>query len=148
MPPIRIAMWSGPRNISTAMMRSWENRPDTAVVDRPPPGRSGPGTTGRSALSESPLRIRPNNRASNGIMDVMDHGQEIVFTFEDGVLRPDGTVNLPNGARGIATLRQLVVRANGLTRAESLAAIRRIGESGVFDSGSRKLSRDQMHERD
>jgi hypothetical protein len=30
-----IAMWSGPRNISTAMMRSWENRPDTVVVDEP-----------------------------------------------------------------------------------------------------------------
>lgn len=30
-----IAMWSGPRNISTAMMRSWENRPDTKVVDEP-----------------------------------------------------------------------------------------------------------------
>jgi hypothetical protein len=32
---IRIAMWSGPRNISTAMMRSFENRSDTAVVDEP-----------------------------------------------------------------------------------------------------------------
>jgi hypothetical protein len=31
----RIAMWSGPRNISTAMMRSWENRADTHVVDEP-----------------------------------------------------------------------------------------------------------------
>jgi hypothetical protein len=31
--PIRIAMWSGPRNISTAMMRAFENRPDTAVID-------------------------------------------------------------------------------------------------------------------
>ncbi len=31
----RIAMWSGPRNISTAMMRAWENRPDTEVVDEP-----------------------------------------------------------------------------------------------------------------
>src|ERR1700679_2571348 len=28
-------MWSGPRNISTAMMRSFENRADTAVVDEP-----------------------------------------------------------------------------------------------------------------
>ena len=28
-------MWSGPRNISTAMMRSWGNRADTAVVDEP-----------------------------------------------------------------------------------------------------------------
>ena len=35
MTPRRIAMWSGPRNISTALMRSWENRPDTAVVDEP-----------------------------------------------------------------------------------------------------------------
>lgn len=32
---LRIAMWSGPRNISTAMMRAWENRGDTAVVDEP-----------------------------------------------------------------------------------------------------------------
>lgn len=28
-------MWSGPRNISTAMMRAWENRADTAVTDEP-----------------------------------------------------------------------------------------------------------------
>jgi hypothetical protein len=33
--PVRIAMWSGPRNISTAMMRAWENRPDTVVIDEP-----------------------------------------------------------------------------------------------------------------
>jgi hypothetical protein len=32
---VRIAMWSGPRNISTAMMRSWGNRPDTFVCDEP-----------------------------------------------------------------------------------------------------------------
>ena len=33
--PLRIAMWSGPRNISTAMLRAWGNRPDTAVCDEP-----------------------------------------------------------------------------------------------------------------
>lgn len=32
---VRIAMWSGPRTLSTAMMRSWENRDDTVVVDEP-----------------------------------------------------------------------------------------------------------------
>jgi hypothetical protein len=32
---LRIAMWSGPRNISTAMMRAWENRGDCAVSDEP-----------------------------------------------------------------------------------------------------------------
>ena len=28
-------MWSGPRTVSTAMMRAWENRPDTVVFDEP-----------------------------------------------------------------------------------------------------------------
>lgn len=32
---IRIAMWSGPRNLSTAMMRSFESRADTFVSDEP-----------------------------------------------------------------------------------------------------------------
>ncbi|MGA9341125.1 MAG: hypothetical protein WBV61_02175 [Rhodanobacteraceae bacterium] len=32
---LRIAMWSGPRNISTAMMRAWENRDDCFVADEP-----------------------------------------------------------------------------------------------------------------
>ena len=32
---VRIAMWSGPRNISTALMRAWENRGDCAVSDEP-----------------------------------------------------------------------------------------------------------------
>ncbi|HXG44137.1 MAG TPA: hypothetical protein VNJ71_05180 [Gemmatimonadales bacterium] len=33
--PLRIAMWSGPRTISTALMRAWENRGDCTVVDEP-----------------------------------------------------------------------------------------------------------------
>ena len=33
--PVRLGVWSGPRNISTALMRAWENRPDTWVVDEP-----------------------------------------------------------------------------------------------------------------
>jgi hypothetical protein len=33
--PVRIAMWSGPRTISTALMRSWEARGDTFVCDEP-----------------------------------------------------------------------------------------------------------------
>ena len=32
---VRIAMWSGPRNISTALLRSWGNRDDAIVVDEP-----------------------------------------------------------------------------------------------------------------
>jgi len=33
--PVRVAMWSGPRNISTAIMRAWGNRADTFVIDEP-----------------------------------------------------------------------------------------------------------------
>jgi hypothetical protein len=33
--PVRIAMWSGPRNISTAMMRAFGARSDCAVSDEP-----------------------------------------------------------------------------------------------------------------
>jgi len=32
---VRVAMWSGPRNISTAMMRAWGNRSDSVVIDEP-----------------------------------------------------------------------------------------------------------------
>ncbi len=32
---LRLAVWSGPRNISTAMMRAWENRVDCEVLDEP-----------------------------------------------------------------------------------------------------------------
>lgn len=32
---VRIQCWSGPRNISTALMYSWRQRPDTTVVDEP-----------------------------------------------------------------------------------------------------------------
>lgn len=32
---VRVAMWSGPRNLSTALMRAWENRTDTMVLDEP-----------------------------------------------------------------------------------------------------------------
>ena len=33
--PIRVAVWSGPRNISTALLRAWGSRADTAVTDEP-----------------------------------------------------------------------------------------------------------------
>ena len=35
LPGVRIAMWSGPRNISTAMLRSFGNRDDSFVCDEP-----------------------------------------------------------------------------------------------------------------
>lgn len=78
----------------------------------------------------------------------MGNEQEIAFTFEGGVLRPDGAVDLPDGARGVAVLRNVTARANEMSRQQALATIRRIGDAGVFASGGVRLSRDEMHERD
>ncbi|HEX9208838.1 MAG TPA: hypothetical protein VF851_11425 [Steroidobacteraceae bacterium] len=60
---LRLAMWSGPRNISTAFMRSWGNRADTVVVDEPfyahylrVTGRDHPGRDEVIARHESDWR--------------------------------------------------------------------------------------------
>src|SRR3954451_11972601 len=57
--PIRIAMWSGPRNISTAMMRSFENRSDTAVIDEPFYAAYLAGTGIQHPLREESLAAQP-----------------------------------------------------------------------------------------
>src|SRR3954469_12818868 len=59
---LRLAMWSGPRKISTAMMRSWGNRPDAVVCDEPlyahylkATGRAHPGADEVIAAGETNL---------------------------------------------------------------------------------------------
>lgn len=59
--PIRIAMWSGPRNISTAMMRAFENRPDTAVLDEPFYAAFLAKTGERHPLYDAVLASQPND---------------------------------------------------------------------------------------
>jgi hypothetical protein len=61
---VRLAVWSGPRNISTALMRSWENRTDTRVVDEPlyafylsETGIDHPGRDEVTAAGETDWRI-------------------------------------------------------------------------------------------
>ena len=62
-PPLRLALWSGPRNISTAMMRAWGSRPDTFVCDEPlyahylhATGRDHPGAGEVIAAGETDWR--------------------------------------------------------------------------------------------
>ncbi len=56
----RINIWSSPRNVSTAMMYAWRQRPDTTVVDEPlyahylrVSGRLHPGTDDVLAAQEN-----------------------------------------------------------------------------------------------
>jgi hypothetical protein len=60
---LRLAMWSGPRNISTAMMRSFGNRNDCFVVDEPlyasylaATGKPHPGAAEIIAVGETDWR--------------------------------------------------------------------------------------------
>ena len=61
--PVRIAMWSGPRNISTAMMRSFENRDDTVVVDEPFYAASLAVTGADHPLREAVIASQPTDPA-------------------------------------------------------------------------------------
>jgi predicted DNA-binding antitoxin AbrB/MazE fold protein len=77
----------------------------------------------------------------------MDREQEIHFVYEHGVLRPEERLDLPEGTRGIARIRGAAARSDSAARRRALQVIRRVGESGQFNSGGRTLTRDQMHER-
>ena len=58
---LRLAMWSGPRNISTAMMRAWENREDTAVSDEPLYAHYLLATGARHPGREEVIASQPND---------------------------------------------------------------------------------------
>jgi predicted DNA-binding antitoxin AbrB/MazE fold protein len=63
--------------------------------------------------------------------------------YEGGVLKPDERLDMPEGSRGVARIvSNGASGSSAAQRARALAAIRRIGESGAFNSGGRKLSRD------
>ncbi len=79
--PVRIAMWSGPRNISTAMMRAWGNRADTAVIDEPfyayyleRTGKEHPGAEEVIAHGEIDWR-----KIVNQLTDAVPSGKPIFF---------------------------------------------------------------------
>ena len=79
--PVRIAMWSGPRNISTAMMRSWGNRPDAFVCDEPfyayylhATGRAHPGAGEVIASGETDWR-----KVVTRLIDDVPEGKRIFY---------------------------------------------------------------------
>src|SRR5829696_4619899 len=59
-------MWSGPRNISTAMMRAFENRPDTVVVDEPLYAAYRARTGIDHPVREEVIASQPSDRAAAG----------------------------------------------------------------------------------
>ena len=73
-------MWSGPRNISTALMRSWASRADTRVIDEPfyahylkETGYDHPGAREIIAAYESDWRLVVDQLLAN------DNGKAIYY---------------------------------------------------------------------
>jgi Sulfotransferase domain len=58
---VRIAMWSGPRNLSTAMMRAFENRADCVVSDEPFYAAYLAATGLVHPMQDEVLRSQPND---------------------------------------------------------------------------------------
>ncbi len=77
----RIAMWSGPRNISTALMRSFGSRDDSLVVDEPLYSfylrASGVEHPGREAI----LKSQPDDwrRVARQLTDPLDGGEAVYY---------------------------------------------------------------------
>ena len=79
--PLRLAMWSGPRNISTAMMRAWGNRADTFVCDEPlyahylaTTGKDHPGADEVIAHGETDA-----DKVTGWLTGPVPHGKAIFF---------------------------------------------------------------------
>ena len=87
---IRIAMLSGPRNISTTMMRAFENRPDVVVHDEPFYACYLAATGADHPMREAVLVSQPTDWAAvSGNLDADDRAaisfeKHIAFHFIDG----------------------------------------------------------------
>lgn len=94
---VRIAMFSGPRNISTAMMRAFENRPDTAVRDEPFYACYLKASGARHPMRDEVLAAHPTDwRVVAAMLDAPPPGGEaisfekhIAFHFADGAIPLD-----------------------------------------------------------
>jgi hypothetical protein len=151
-------MWSGPRNLSTAMMYSWRSRADTTVWDEPMYGHylvvTGIDHPGRAetiaacltdpadvvdemlhGVSATPLRFYKNMAHHLVGFDVA-----IVDEMENYLLTRDPRDMLPSLAAGLG--RAPVMRDTGF--ADQIAIVDRIEASGrhpiVLDS--REILRD------
>jgi hypothetical protein len=74
-------MWSGPRNISTAMMRAFENRPDTIVVDEPFYAASLAATGADHPMREEVLASQPTDpvRVVDALLAELPEGRSIFY---------------------------------------------------------------------
>jgi hypothetical protein len=117
-------MWSGPRNISTAMMRSWGNRPDTVVCDEPfyanylrATGRDHPGAdeviaTGETDWRKVVQRLRFSWRRLAESLDDVYRADEMFCTGTMGELA--GVIKVDERIIGGGEVGPMTRRLSGL----------------------------------
>ena len=103
---VRVAMWSGPRNISTAMMRSWGNRPDTFVCDEPlyahyllKTGREHPGAAEVIAAGQT-------DAAHAMLADTIPRLKKRMDDIPEAAARERYVTNVPTNARLLALAKE------------------------------------------
>ena len=93
METLRICLWSGPRNVSTALMYSFAERSDTRVVDEPLYGHylrvTGAIQPGREEMLEI-LETDGEEAVRNTILAPIDHP---VFFIKNMALIPKARAN-------------------------------------------------------
>lgn len=77
---VRINMWSGPRNLSTAMMYAWAQRADTTALDEPLYGHYL-HTTGRRHPGDDDVMAAQNTNGTEVINEVLlgEYNTPVVF---------------------------------------------------------------------
>jgi predicted DNA-binding antitoxin AbrB/MazE fold protein len=70
----------------------------------------------------------------------------ITATFENGVLKPNGRLNLPLTAVSVWVVQPLEEETEE-TRRQAWEAVELLWQQSALDSQGARLSRDQLHER-
>ena len=132
-----ICLWSGPRNVSTALMYSFAQRPDTSVIDEPLYGHflrvSGANHPGRAEVMESmncdggavmdklidlppddPVEVLFLKQMAHHLMDIdrefLDRMDNVLLIRDPSEMLPSLTRNLPQAGlldTGLAVQSQL-----------------------------------------
>lgn len=73
---------------------------------------------------------------------------EFEVVYEHGVLRPAEALSLPENTRLRVTVRQMTIVPTPESQEEGLRRLRAIGDAGGIRMNGKRLTRDEMHERD
>ena len=88
-----VACWSGPRNISTALMRAWSSRKDTFVTDEPFYAHFLEFSQKKHPMREKMLYRKPINPSLDG--NTVELGVE-QMQFSENVVRYQTTLQFLN----------------------------------------------------